>query len=255
MSLRFVATAILLAAAVARAEDLPAPSHVQIPVEVYTQLVEASRDPSRVPRRAPSGYALGNAKVTLTVQSTSGRASGEARVELAIDVFEDQWVLVPVLPAGTPVESAMVGGAPVQLVAALSGLGWATNKKGSYAMSLTYRVDAQRSAGGFALPLPVPQAAAISFVATLPGTGQDVTVIPAAGTRVTASGGTTRVEAPVPTTGGVQLSWRAPSGRGHAIGRARYTGQLVGESGVWTGDLVVDVFSDATVALRSRAST
>ena len=256
MSLRFVATAfatLALAAPASRAEDLPAAGHVQIPVDVYTQLIDASRDPSRVPRRAPSGYALGNAKVTLTVQSSAGRASGEARVELAIDVFEDQWVLVPVLPAGTPVESAMVGGAPVQLVAALSGLGWATNKKGSYAMSLTYRVDAQRSAGGFALPLP--QAAAISFVATLPGTGQDVTVIPAAGTRVTASGGTTRVEAPVPTTGGVQLSWRAPSGRGHAIGRARYTGQLVGESGVWTGDLVVDVFSDATVALRSRAST
>jgi hypothetical protein len=34
---------------------------VQIPVEVYTQLVEASRDPSRLPRRAPAGYALGNA--------------------------------------------------------------------------------------------------------------------------------------------------------------------------------------------------
>jgi len=257
MSLRLVAIAILLSAAAAGAEDLPVTGHVQIPVDVYTQLIDATRDPSRVPRRAPSGYALGNAKVTLTVQSTSGRASGEARVELAIDVFEDQWVLVPVLPAGTPVESAMVGGAAVQLVAGPSGLGWATNKKGSYAMSLTYRVDAQRSAGGFALPLPVPQAAAISLSATLPGSGQDVTVIPAAGTRVTANGGTTRVEATVPTTSGLQLSWRAPSGRGHAIGRARYTGQLVGESVVWTGDLLVDVFSDetATVALLPRGMT
>jgi hypothetical protein len=252
MFFRFCAplVAALTVAPWTNAGEAPSPGHVQIPVDVYNQLVEGSRDPARIPRAAPAGYALGNARVMLTVQTASGRASAEARVDLTIDILEDQWVIVPVLPPGTPVEAVTVAGTPVQLVPAPSGLGWATNKKGSYAMALTYHVDAHRSAGGFALALPVPQAAAISLTATLPGSGLDVTVIPAAGTRVSPSGAATRVEATVPTTNGVQLSWRTPSGRGHAIGRAHYTGQLVGDAVVWTGELGVDVFSDETATVR-----
>src|SRR5262249_8858066 len=214
-----------------------------------THLVETARDPSRTIRPAPAGYALGNARVMVVVQGAATRASAEARVDLAIDVLEDQWVLVPVLPPGTPVDGATVAGAPVQLVAAPSGLAWAVNRKGSYAMTLTYRADAQRSAGGFVLSLPVPAAAAISLTATLPGAGLDATVIPAAGTRVTATGGGTRVEATVPATSGVQISWRTPTGRGHSISRAHYTGQLVGDAVVWTGELGVEVFSDETVTV------
>ena len=259
MSIRsFTATlAVLAAVAGAAAEEAPPAGHVQIPVDVYNRLVETARDPSRTPRPAPAGYALGNARVAVTVRAASASASGEARVELAIDVLEEQWVLVPVLPSGTAVDAATVAGEPVQLVAAPSGLGWATNKRGSYAMTLAYRVDAQRSPGGFALALPVPQAAAISLTATLPGSGLDVSVIPAAGTRVSPGGGVTRVEATVPTTGGLQISWRTPSGRGHSISRAHYKGRLVGEAVVWTGDLGVDVFSDetATVALLPRGMT
>lgn len=259
MSLRSFAPLLAVLATLPRvaADEAPAAGHVQIPVDVYTRLVEVAGDPSRVRRPAPAGYALGNARVALSVRAASGGASGEVRVELAIEVLEDQWVLVPVLPAGTPVDSATVGGAPVQLVAAPSGLGWATNKKGSYAMSLAYRVDAQRSPGGFALPLPVPQAAAINLTATLPGTGLDVTVIPAAGTRVSAGPNLTRLEATVPTTNGLQVSWRTPAGRGHSISRAHYTGQLVGEAVVWTGELGVEVFGDetATVPLLPRSVT
>ena len=251
MRLRSLAPAVAVLAVLpgAAADEAPSTGHVQIPIEVYNRLVETARDPSRTPRPAPAGYALGNAQVTLSVQGPSARASAEARVELAIDVLEDQWVLVPVLPPGTPVDAATIAGVPVQLVATPSGLGWATNKKGSYAMTLTYRVDAQRSPGGFALALPVPQAAAIGLTATLPGSGLDVSVIPAAGTRVSASGAVTRVEATVPTTSGVQVSWRVPSGRGHSISRAHYTGRLVGDAVVWTGELGVDVFADETVTV------
>jgi hypothetical protein len=242
---------IALALGLATAE--PA-GHVQIPVEVYNSLVAAG---TSAQRPAPAGYALGNARVTVTVKDAGARFGAQAQAELTIDVLEDQWVLVPVLPSGTAVDSVTVGGAPVQLVAAPSGLAWATNKKGSYAMSLSYRVDAQRSPGGFALPLPVPQAAALALTATLPGTGLDVTVVPGAGARVTASGGTTRVEASVPTTTAVQIAWRTPSARSHSISRAHYTGQLVGESVTWTGELGVDVFSDetATVKLLPRGVT
>src|SRR5262245_66205116 len=113
--LRF-ALALIVAASASAAEDVPTPGHVQIPVDVYARLLEASRDPSRIPRGAPAGYALGNARVALTVQSASRRASGGARVELAVDGFEDRGVLVPGRPAGTPLESATASRDPVPLV-------------------------------------------------------------------------------------------------------------------------------------------
>ena len=48
---------------------------------------------------------------------------------------------VPVLPPGTPIESAVVGGAEVELITGADGLLWSVRKSGSYAMTLTYRLD------------------------------------------------------------------------------------------------------------------
>ena len=225
------------------------PGHVQIPVAVYNQLVQAMQGATPAPRPAPAGYALGTARVNVTVQGTGPHATAEVRVDLSIVVLEGQWVLVPVLPSGTPVDSATVGGQAVQLVPAPLGLSWATNQEGSHTMTLVYRVDAHRSAKGFAVPLPVPAAASIQLVATLPGTNLDATVIPSAGMRVTPAGASTRVDATVPTTSGLQLSWRVPSLRGYSVSRARYTGRLVGDAIAWTGDLGVELFDDETATV------
>ena len=136
MSFRFSALALTtaLAATPAVAADEVPTGRVQIPVEVYNRLVEAARTPPHVPRPAPASYALGNASVTATV-SGAQRASAEVRVQLSIEVLEDEWVLVPVLPAGTPVDAVTVAGQAVQLVVTPAGLGWVTNKKGSHADS------------------------------------------------------------------------------------------------------------------------
>ena len=160
-------------------------------------MLEQSRDPSRLPRPAPASYALGNARVTVQVAATEPRLSGQIRVDLAIDVLEDDWVLVPVLPAGTPVEAATIGGNPIQLLATPDGLAWSTKKSGSYNMNLLYRVDAMRSDNGFTLAVPLPQAAATQLTASLPGSGLDVAVIPAAGVKFSQSGQTTRVSATI----------------------------------------------------------
>jgi hypothetical protein len=240
--------ALLAATPVAAADERTA-GHVQIPVEVYERLMAPVRDPSRGPRPALSGYALGNARVTLTVPDAEPQPTAQVQVDLTLEVLDDQWVLAPVLPAGTAVDSVTVGGTPVALAAGPAGLGWITNKKGSHAMTLRYRVDAQRSPGGFTLAVPVPAAASIVLAATLPGPGLEVTVIPATGVRTTPAGSVTRVEATIPAASGVQISWRAPSGRGHALSRARYTGRLVGDAVAWTGELGVDLFGGATTTV------
>jgi len=222
---------------------------VQLPLGVYTTLLQQASDPTQPPRPAPAGYALGNANVTVTVTDFDRRASSTVQVELGIDVLEDEWVLIPVLPAGTPVDAVSVDGKNVQLIATADGLAWITNKAGSYNMRLNYKVDASRSKAGFTLPLPLPQAAAIKMTATLPGTGLDVTVIPAAGAQTTPAGTQTHVTATIPTTRGVQISWRVPVERGHTISRAGYSGKLVGDAIVWTGRLAVELFSNETATL------
>ncbi len=215
---------------------------VELPLAVYNRLVETARDPETP---APAGFALGSAKVTVTVDDGAARVG----VELTVDVLANEWVLIPVLPAGTAVETATVGGAAVQLIASPGALAWATRQQGSHVMKLSYRLDAARSDAGLSLAVPLPRAASIGFAATLPGTGLDVAVIPSAGASVTENGGVTRVNATLPATAGVQLSWRLPAADGHALSRALYAGQLAGEAVVWNGELTVELLGDETVTL------
>jgi len=247
--LAFPLMTVLLLATPSLASENADGGQVQLPLDVYTNLVQLASDPTRPPRPAPAGFALGNAAVTVIVQGMEQRASAEVAVQLGIEVLESEWVLIPVLPAGTPVESVTIDGKSVQLLATPEGLAWSTNKAGSYSMSLRYKVDASLSEGGFTLPLPLPRAAAINLDATLPGTGLDATVIPSAGMKTVGAGSVTRVTATIPTTSGAQVSWRVPARRGHTISRAGYSGRLDGDAVVWTGSLVVELFADETATL------
>jgi hypothetical protein len=252
MTVMRTATLVLLALATAglapeaaRAAEVES-GQVQIPLEVYNQLVQAGQQPAL----APAGFALGKAELDVQVSESEGHASAAVNVALSIEVLEDRWVLVPILPAGTPVSSVAIDGKPVQLINTPGGLAWGVQKQGSYAMQLAYQVDATRSQSGFVLPLPTPEAAATRLAASLPGTGLDVAVIPASGVTTTAAGERTNLSATVPATRGLQISWRAPSLEGYTISRALYSGQLVGDALRWTGDLSVELAGDETVTLE-----
>ncbi len=236
-----------IALATAGAQGAEAESgQVQIPLEIYQQLVEAAEQPTL----APAGFALGKADLNVQVAESEGRASAEVQVALTIEVLEDRWVLVPILPAGTPVSSVAIDGKPVQLINTPGGLAWGVNEKGVYAMQLRYRVDATRSQAGFVLPVPTPEAAATKLVVSLPGTGLDVAVIPAAGVTTTIAGERTNLSATIPATRGLQVSWRAPSLQSHTISRALYSGKLVGDAIQWSGELSVELVGDETVTLE-----
>jgi len=228
---------------------------VQIPLEVYNNLIELTRGPGHRP--APLGFALGSATVRVGVSSTEGRAVAEVSISLSFEVFENEWVLVPVLPAGTPVTRTSVSGNPVQLVATPQGLAFGTNVKGSYTMELAYHVDASATGRGYVLAVPVPQASSIQLAATIPGGGLDVTVIPAAGVRVSPSGSQTTVAATVPSTSGVQIAWRAPSDKGPTLTRAVYRGEVSIGAVLWRAEIRVELFADetATVPLLPRSLT
>ena len=138
------------------------PGSVQIPLTDYTQLVNLTRDPL-IP--APNGYALGEAQVQVNVTRSNSRATAIVQVHLGVEILEAQWVSVPILPGGTPVDSVKIGGAPVQLANTEDGLAWVTNKQGTHTVSLTYRIDAHGGKRGFVLGLPLPAASAIRMTA------------------------------------------------------------------------------------------
>ena len=52
---------------------------VQLPLGEYTTLLQQATDPTKPPRPAPVGYALGNATVTVTVSGLDQRASSRDR--------------------------------------------------------------------------------------------------------------------------------------------------------------------------------
>jgi hypothetical protein len=243
-----VLVVVLLAGPIVAQEDT-ASGQVQLPLGQYNTLVNASRNPVDPLAPAPADYALGTSTMSLSVASTEPVATAEVQLQLRIEVLEDGWVTVPVLPLGTPVVRATVGGKDIQLFATERGLAWGSNKAGIYTMALHYKIDAAGSGAGFTLAVPTPPGSAVNLTATLPGTGLDVAVIPSAGARTQSHGSNTRVTAAAPPSAGIQISWRRPIADTHSVGRAGYKGRLTGEAITWTGEIAVEVFTDETITL------
>jgi len=248
LKIAVVVTLILSAGFVIAQEDLES-GQVRLPLDQYDSLVNASQNPVDPPVPAPADYALGTSTMSVTVATTEPLATAEIQLQLRVEVLEDGWVTVPVLPLGTPVTNATVGGKNVQLFATERGLAWGAKKAGIYAMVLSYKIDAARSDAGFTLAVPAPPGAAVNLSASLPGSGLDVAVIPSAGTRIQTSGNTTRVTATSPPSSGIQISWRRPITDTHTVGRANYKGRLAGDAVTWSGEISVEVFTDETVTL------
>lgn len=219
---------------------------VRVPLAVYQQMWQLLRED---PRPAPVSHAVGTSSIRVEVIDFDDRSSARIHVTLAIEVFENEWTLVPVLPTGAALQSAAVDGQPVQLVQTLDGLAWSTSKAGRYNMQLRYGVDAQRSEAGYVLPLPVPVAAATNLILSFPATGLDLAIVPAANMQTTQVDGRTTVTASVPATSAILVSWRVPSLRDYAISRARYTGKLVNKAVIWEGELQVEVFSGSQLTI------
>lgn len=270
-----VLVVVCLVAGSAQGEQIqrsePASGTVELPRDVYDRLVAAGRLPPEVPRKAPVGWAPGTATVSVEVPdeaagaSSSGPvtalASAEVEASFEVQVLEDEWTLVPLLPAGTAVESAKVSGPglegqqEVNLVPADGALAWGVRRAGRYRVALAYRVEVQTSADGRYLALPLPRASSVKLSGSVPGTGHEVALIPSEGLATRTVGGRTRFESTLPAAAGALLSWRFPVRRSHAVSRADYRGSLA--DGVaaaagaveWLGTYTVELFDDTEITL------
>ncbi len=239
---------LLAAGGASRAETTG--GQVELPLDQYNQMYDATKTRPETPKQAPTGHSLGTAVVRVTIEEHQSRATAHVEVALAVELLEDDWQLVPVLPSGTSVKKATSDNAPISLVQSAAGLCWATHGKiGKAVLNLAYDVDATRSDQGYSAGIPVPAAATNTLTATLPGTGLDVAVVPGAGMTLTTRGDTTVVTATYPATSAIQVIWRAAAREGHTVSRASYTGTLAGDAVRWTSKLEVDIFSSDTITL------
>ena len=219
---------------------------VRIPLPEYQAMLQQLQQD---PRPAPAAYAIGQSHVAVRVSEEAAHLSARVDVRVTIETFEDDWTLVPLLPAAVALESVTLDGRAVQLVQGPGGLALTRAEAGTAILQLAYKVDASRSDAGYVLPLPVPLAAATQFNLDYPGTGVDLAVVPAADQRSLEVEGRTKVTATVPATGSILVSWRAPSSRPYAISRAAYSGALEGEALVWRAAFEVEVFNGELITL------
>ncbi|MDH5326464.1 MAG: hypothetical protein OEZ68_06495 [Gammaproteobacteria bacterium] len=224
---------------------------VRVPLAVYQQLVEAA---SQKPQPAPASYAIGNAKVKVSIKDLGEHTTATVTVTAEIKTFEDQWTLVPILPHGAALTETLINNHAVQLVQGAQWLSWGTKKAGTAALKLVYHIDASRSENGYVLPLTVPSAAATQLELLFPGEKPDLAIIPSADSRSTAFGGGTKFTASIPATSSVLVSWRIPSKQNYAISRAFYQGELKKSAITWTTDFDVEVFSGESVKLKLMPS-
>ncbi len=223
---------------------------VRVPLDAYQQLVRASQQDDDA---ASGKFALGEATATVEL-AENGIA--EVQVELTVRILDARWTLVPLLPAGTALIGATDQGSPTQLVVGASGLAFGSNQAGEHRIALTYRAQVSGSGDGRLLALPLPAATGTQLSATLPGSGIEVAVIPSASFSTESDGGTTTISATLPSTAGVQISWKPPARNGYAISRASYQGELIGDAIAWNAVLDAEVFgSDAVLPLFPKGTT
>ena len=225
-----------------------AEGEVRLPLETYTGLIDQGRVESRP---APAAYAIGVSRVRVRIDADDDNGGGVASViaTLRIEVLEDEWTSVPILPTATALTRATANGAPVQLVSTPQGLAFTTDKAGVVSLELAYGVDARRAGAGFVLPLPVPRAAATELLLDYSGTDADFAVVPAVGVQVQTSGNATRLTASVPSTTSIMVSWRTLSDRPFAMSRAHYRGELRGDALLWEAQYDVEIFVTEPVTL------
>ena len=245
----------LLALALAAALALPAQAsqhtaagsgQVSVPLSEYTRMLNQL---AQEPRPAPAAYAIGQSSVEVTVRDRDGRKTAAVDVTLQIEIFEDAWILAPVLPAGVALGEATVDGRAVRLVERAGALYWSANKAGVYSMRLRYDVDAQQYSGGRMLSLAIPRAAATSFSLTFPETGVDLSVAPSADLVSVDEEGVTRLTATIPATSMILVSWRDAARRPFAISRASYNGELGENAIAWKAEFQVELFGSEVITL------
>ncbi len=219
---------------------------VRVPLANYIKLIEDARKPDD---NAPVAYAIGQSAATVVLEEQDDRTTAEVQITTSIEVFEDQWTLIPILPYGAAISSVLIDGQSIQLVQNAEWMSWSTQQAGISRLVVNYTIDAQRSDQGFVLPVPIPRASSTELTVHFKGQELDMAVIPASDQQMVNQNNVNTLTANIPTSSAFLISWRVPTKQAFVISRAKYSGELFDQAFTFTANYQVELFTGESVEL------
>ncbi len=243
MSVKSESTALINSAASFPESDN---GDVRVPLANYIKLIEDARKPDD---NAPVAYAIGQSAATVVLHEKNDRTTAEIQVSTRIEVFEDQWTLIPLLPYGAAITSVLIDGQAIQLVQNAEWMSWSTQKSGIYRMVINYSIDAQRSDQGYVLPVPIPRSSSTELTVHFNGNELDLAVIPSSAQNLVHQDNVNTLTADIPTSSAFLISWRLPTKQAYVISRAKYQGALNDQAFSFDTSYQLELFTGESIEL------
>ncbi len=228
--------------------------NVTLPLEEYQRLL---REAEQKLKPVPSSYTVGHSVLDVEFHEQDARFAATVVAEIEVETFADEWALVQLLQPGAALEEATLNGVAVQLVQRADGLFWLSERKQKATLVLSYHVDASFLDRSYVTSIPVPQAAATSFVITIPQSSIDLAVSPASNLEKTDEGDETLATGTLPGNPYMTVTWRVAQENHYVLNRGQYSGEIRGDAIAWTvnydAEMLLD--GDVSVPLISTATT
>lgn len=187
------------------------PDRVTMTLSEFLQLYEASKNRPDKPEKAPRAYALSRARYDGRVVIDDGEPiSAVFTATLSVEVLKDKgWVRIPLLDAGVAVQRARVDGKEAPLVLEKGAYVLVTDARGRFDVEIEFATSVKTEGGssGFSFPLQ-PSGATTMTLAVPTDVDLDFTVANSRLEQDRVEGSDRVVEATLPATGSLAVSWQ-----------------------------------------------
>ena len=194
---------------IARAQ--PAPEQVTMSLEQFLELYEKTKDRTPAPK-PPSEFALARASYNGRVVFDDGEpTSAVFRARFRVENLRDDggWIRVPLLPGTVAVRSASIAGQTAPIVLEANQYRLITDRRGPFEVEVQFAAALTTSGGTTGFSFPLMSAGAAELVLSVPSREDlDFEVSNAKLKSDRKVGGDRIVEAALPSTGALQVSWK-----------------------------------------------
>ncbi|MCA9567038.1 MAG: hypothetical protein KC656_04310 [Myxococcales bacterium] len=206
--MRLFSLALLLLSPMAWAQDPP--ERVTLTLSEFLKLYEATKNRPDKPEKAPREFALSAAAYDGRVVFDGDEPiAATFNAKFTVEVLKPGWARVPLLDASVAVQSAKIGGADAPLVLENGAYTLVTDRQGRFDVDvvLATSVTTQRGSSGFSFPLQ-PSGATTVKLEVAAEDALDFTVANAKLKKDSTRAGVRVVEATLPATGSLAVSWQ-----------------------------------------------
>ena len=203
--------AVLLLGLIGTATAQSPPEQVTMSLEEFLKLYEASKDRTQDPK-SPLPFTLSSARYNGQVLLDDGQpASAVFRARFRVENLQDRghWIRVPLLPGAVAVRSATLEGREAPLVLENNVYKLVTNRTGSFVVEVQFAASVATGNGSSGFQFPLMPSGATEVVLSVPA--EEALDFKVANAKLKSDrrlGDTRIVEASLPATGQLSVSWQ-----------------------------------------------